>query len=81
MLFMAEEHPSISGRLGQWSAASGSSGVAGAVDEAPLKQRCLMGWRSGLRQEGLLEVDAMSMQLGCQMPACLARGVSGKVRW
>lgn len=47
MLFMAEEHPSRSGKLGEWSAESGSSGVAGAVYEAPLKQWGLVGIWSG----------------------------------
>lgn len=83
MLFMAEEHPSISGKLGERSAESGSSGVIGVVYGAPLKQWGLVGWGSGLGQEGLCveKLGTISMRLDCREPAGLARGVSGKVRW
>ena len=80
---MAEEHPSISGKLGEQSAESGSSGAAGAVYEASPKQWGPVRWGSGLGQDGLCvqKLGTISMRLGCRGPAGLARGLSGKVRW
>ena len=70
-VFMAEEQASISGKLGEWSVASGSLGVAGAVYRASLKYWGLVGSETGLGQAKLYveKLATISVRLDCWGPA------------